>query len=175
MDAGLAPACALARADLLWPDVHADITVRAKIRPLLEWAAARNVAVLGIIHPLKQGSQDVFAGCDAFRRAARAAWRCVIDPADDEPLEKRKRRLIIAAKVNNAPDDLRLAYRIEGVELPGGIASSRVVFQPVGRPMREAPAARATRQSSRPQLERPVFQYRRCTAPPQALASGVSL
>ena len=42
--------------------------------------------------------------------------------------------------MNNAPDDLRLSYRIEGVELPRGIASSRVVFQPVGRPMREAPA-----------------------------------
>jgi hypothetical protein len=46
------------------PTSNDDITVRAKIRPLLEWAAARNVAVLGIIHPLKQGSQDVFAGCD---------------------------------------------------------------------------------------------------------------
>ena len=57
------------------PTSNDDNTVRAKIRPLLEWAAARNIAVLGIIHPLKQGSQDVFAGCDAFRRAARAAWR----------------------------------------------------------------------------------------------------
>jgi len=28
--------------------------------------------------------------------------------------------------VNNAPDHLRLACRIEGVELPGGIQSSRV-------------------------------------------------
>ena len=46
------------------------------------------------------------------------------------PVEKRKRRLIIAARVNNAPDDLRLAYRIKGVELPRGIQASRVVFQP---------------------------------------------
>ncbi len=129
------------------PTSNDDNTVRAKIMPLLEWAAARNVAVLGIIHPLKQGSQDVFAGCDAFRRAARAAWRCVIDPADDEPVEKRKRRLIVAAKVNNAPDDLRLAYRIEGVELPGGIASSCVVFQPACRPMSEAPAPSAAKQT----------------------------
>ncbi len=124
-----------------------DNTVRAKIRPRLEWAAARNVAVLGIIHPLKQGSQDVFAGCDAFRRAARAAWRCVVDPADDDPLEKRKRRLIIAAKVNNAPDDLRLAYRIEGVELPRGIQASHVVFQSACRSMSEAPAPSAATQT----------------------------
>jgi hypothetical protein len=129
------------------PTSNDDNTVRAKIRPLLEGAAERNVAVLGIIHPLKRGSQDVFAGCEAFRRAARAAWRCVIDPAEGEPLEMRKRRLIIAAKVNNAPDDLRLAYRIEGVELPRGIASSRVVFQPAGRPISEAPVPSAAKQT----------------------------
>lgn len=49
--------------------------------------------------------------------------------------------------MNNAPDDLRLSYRIEGVELPRGIASSRVVFQPVGRPMREAPAPSVAKQT----------------------------
>ncbi len=107
-----------------------DNTVRAKLRPLLDWAAARNVAVLGIIHPLKTGAAEVFAGCDAYRRACRAAWRLAFDPADDEPVEKLKRRVLLAAKVNNAPDALRLLYRIEGVELPGGISTSRVVFLP---------------------------------------------
>jgi putative DNA primase/helicase len=110
------------------PTSNDDNTVRAKLRPLLEWAAARNIAVLGIIHPLKDGPADVFAGCDAYRRACRAAWRLVIDPTDDEPVEKLKRRVLLAAKVNNAPDALRLAYRIEGVNLPGGISTSRVVF-----------------------------------------------
>ena len=110
------------------PTSNDDNTVRAKLRPLLEWAASRNVAVLGIIHPLKQGSAEVFAGCDAYRRACRAAWRLAFDPADDEPIEKLKRRVLFAAKVNNAPDDFRLGYRIEGVELPGGIKTSRVVF-----------------------------------------------
>ena len=106
-----------------------DNTVRAKLRPLLEWAASRNVAVLGIIHPSKTGAAEVFAGCDAYRRACRAAWRLAFDPADDEPIEKLKRRVLFAAKVNNAPDDFRLGYRIEGVELPGGISTSRVVFE----------------------------------------------
>ena len=92
-----------------------DNTVRAKLRPLLEWAAARNIAVLGIIHPTKDGPAEVFAGCDAYRRACRAAWRLALDPADDEPIEKLKRRVLLAAKVNNAPDALRLLYRIEGV------------------------------------------------------------
>jgi putative DNA primase/helicase len=106
-----------------------DNTVRAKLRPLLEWAAVRNVAVLGIIHPMKDGPADAFAGCDAYRRACRAAWRLTFDPADDEPIEKLKRRVLLAAKVNNAPDALRLLYRIEGVELPGGISTSRVTFK----------------------------------------------
>jgi len=110
------------------PTSNDDNTVRAKLRPLLEWAASRNVAVLGIIHPVKTGSAEVFAGCDAYRRACRAAWRLAFDPADDEPIEKLKRRVLFAAKVNNAPDALRLAYRIQGVELPGGISTSRVVF-----------------------------------------------
>ena len=111
------------------PTSNDDNTVRAKLRPLLEWAAARNVAVLGIIHPLKTGTAEVFAGCDAYRRACRAAWRLAFDPADDEPIEKLKRRVLLAAKVNNASDALRLLYRIEGVELPGGISTSRVVFE----------------------------------------------
>ena len=160
------------------PTSNDDNTVRAKSRPLLEWAAARNVAVLGIIHPLKQGSQDVFAGCDAFRRAARAAWRCVIDPADDERLEKRKRRLIIAAKVNNAPDDLRVAYRIEGVELPRGIASSRVVFQPTaGKPMSELIAEKQTMSAAaaRAWLAERLDGGQRDSAKLKAAAAGVSM
>jgi putative DNA primase/helicase len=123
------------------PTSNDDNTVRAKLRPLLEWAASRNVAVLGIIHPLKTGSAEVFAGCDAYRRACRAAWRLAFDPADNEPIERRKRRLMVAAKVNNAPDDFRLGYRIEGVELPGGISTSRVVFSQHPA-LAEAPKAR---------------------------------
>ncbi len=131
------------------PTSNDDNTVRAKLRPLLEWAASRNVAVLGIIHPLKQGSAEVFAGCDAYRRACRAAWRLAFDPADDEPIEKLKRRVLFAAKVNNAPDDFRLGYRIEGVKLPGGISTSRVVFLPPrgeakGEGETPAPAAKRT-------------------------------
>jgi putative DNA primase/helicase len=121
-----------------------DNTVRAKLRPLLEWAAARNVAVLGIIHPLKQGSAEVFAGCDAYRRACRAAWRLAFDPADDEPIEKLKRRVLFAAKVNNAPDDFRLLYRIQGAELPGGIQTSRIRWDAMSADAGPAPASPST-------------------------------
>ena len=40
--------------------------------------------------------------------------------------------MLFAAKVNNAPDALRLLYRIEGVELPDSICTSRVVFETRG-------------------------------------------
>lgn len=126
------------------PTSNDDNTVRAKLRPLLDWAASRSVAVLGIIHPLKDGPAEVFAGCDAYRRACRAAWRLALDAADDEPIEKLKGRVLLAAKVNNAADTLRLTYRIEGVELPGGISTSRVVFLP---PKGEAPAPAATKRT----------------------------
>jgi putative DNA primase/helicase len=114
-----------------------DNTVRTKLRPLLEWAAARRIAVLGVIHPPKSGPANVFAGSDAYRRACRAAWQLVVDPNDPEPDERRKGRLMVAAKANNAPDTMRLAYRIEGVRLlPSGIVTSRIRWHApsVGRP-----------------------------------------
>ncbi len=106
-----------------------DVTMRARLKPLLDWAAKKQVAIVGLTHPPKQGSGDVFAGSDVYRKVARGAWSAVTDPDDDEPLIKRKRRLLIGAKANNAPDTLRLAYRIEGVTLPSGIKTSRVAWE----------------------------------------------
>ena len=105
-----------------------DNTVRAKLARCSN-GRPRATSQCSASSPLKTGSAEVFAGSDAYRRACRAAWRLAFDPADDEPIEKLKRRVMFAAKVNNAPDALRLAYRIEGVELPGGISTSRVVFK----------------------------------------------
>lgn len=112
------------------PTVNDDNTVRQRMAPLMAWAAEKGVAVLGLAHPMKQGAGDVFSGSDAYRKAARASWRVEIDPSDDEPVVKRKRRVLIAGKVNVSPDDLRLAYRIEGVTLAGGIETSRIVWLP---------------------------------------------
>ncbi len=110
------------------PVSNDDVTVRQRLAPLLSWAKAEGVAIVGITHPLKNGSADVFSGSDTFRKAARAVWRVEIDGSDDEPLVKRKRRLLVAMGSNVSPDDFRIAYRIEGHTLPGGIETSRVVF-----------------------------------------------
>ena len=103
--------------------------MRAKLRPLLEWAAPRATSRCSASFTrLKNRPGRCVRGLRCVRRACRAAWRLAFDPGDDQPIEKLKRRVLFAAKVNNAPDALRLAYRIEGVELPGGILTSRVVF-----------------------------------------------
>jgi putative DNA primase/helicase len=107
------------------PTINDDNTVRQRLKPLLEWAAAKQVAIVGLAHP-KEKRADAFAGSDAYRKVARAAWSAVVDPNDPEPEIKRKQRLLIGAKANNAPDTLRLAYRIQGVTLKSGIETSRI-------------------------------------------------
>ena len=96
-------------------------------------------------------SRAIKAGCKGitafYRRAACAAWRLAFDPADDEPVEKLRRRLLLAAKVNNAADTQRFVCRIEDVELPGGTSTSRVVFLPAAGPMRGAPRRLRKKQS----------------------------
>ena len=90
---------------------------------------------------------DVFAGCDAYRRARPRRLALPSIRLTMTPSKSASAGLIIAAKVNNAPDDLRLAYRIEGVELPRGIQASHVVFQSACRSMSEAPAPSAATQT----------------------------
>ena len=58
------------------PTSNDDNTVRAKLRPLLEWAAARSVAVLGIIHPLK----DRPGRCVRGLRCVSAGMPCRLAP-----------------------------------------------------------------------------------------------
>ena len=107
---------------------QSEPAMRAKLRPLLAWAAARRVAVLGIIHPPKTGAPDKVAGSEVFLRASRAAWRIELDATDREPLLKRKRREMVPIRVSNGSTDARLVYRIEDAATPGGVASSRVRF-----------------------------------------------
>ena len=46
-----------------------DVTVRARLQPLLDWASKRQIAILGITHLLKQGKGDVFSGSEFLPQA----------------------------------------------------------------------------------------------------------
>jgi len=112
--------------------VSDDATIRRRLRPLLEWAANTGAAVLGIVHPPKRPGNNLeaqFAGADTYRRAARAAWVVMPDPADNAAADaEQKRRLLVCAGINAAADDLRLRFRIEGVEVDG-IGASRIAWE----------------------------------------------
>jgi putative DNA primase/helicase len=111
-----------------------EVSMRAKIKPMLEWVTEKRIAVIGITHPPKGAKvNDEFAGSEVFYRAARGAWSAVIDPTDENPIIKAKRRMLVAAKNNIGDDTAMMPYRIEGVTLPGGIETSRVVFVSTGQ------------------------------------------
>jgi putative DNA primase/helicase len=113
-----------------------DGKVRERLEPLRKWASDTKTAVLAITHPPKgsgvksaaKSLDDQFAGAEAHRRAARAAFAVIVDMNDPEPNFKSKRRLMICVKQNDGPDDVVVPYRIEGVNLPGGIPTSRVMW-----------------------------------------------
>jgi putative DNA primase/helicase len=120
-----------------------DAEVRRRLRPLLEWAATNGTAVIGVLHPPKRSGQSLeaqFAGADTYRRAARAAWVVAPDATDKEPDVKRKRRALMCAGINGAADDLRLFFRIKGVEVDG-IETSRIVWQRIDEPDADKPSA----------------------------------
>jgi putative DNA primase/helicase len=103
-----------------------DATVRARLAPLLMWAAHHRVAVILITHPAKDAGKSLeaqFAGADAYRRAARSAYVAMVDASDPEPIVKRKRRTLVCAGVNGGADDTRFFFKIEGVQ-----GTSRVVW-----------------------------------------------
>ena len=106
---------------------NGNVGVRRAMEPLLKWAAAEGVTVLGIGHPPKTG-RDPFAGSQAYVEVARAAYSTVYDPTDKNPHIKSRRRVLVNAKANLGPDTQILSYRIEGVTLPDGIETSRVVW-----------------------------------------------
>ena len=108
-----------------------QVDTRQRLQPLLAWAAANRVAVIGVAHKEagKAGaSAEDLAGPKGFAQRARSIFSAVIDGDDPEPIAKRKRRLLISAKANNAPDAGRLAYRIEGAVTHNGIETSRVIW-----------------------------------------------
>ncbi len=104
--------------------------VRRALEPLLNWIEVENIALLGIMHPpADKEYQAAFAGSKAFFERARAAFSVIPDPSDKSPIMKHRRRIMVAAKSNHAPDGEVMGYRLETAHIQN-IETSRVVWMP---------------------------------------------
>jgi putative DNA primase/helicase len=110
-------------------DSHKTADVRQALAPLQEVAASTNVAILAISHLNKNSGEGTalnrVVGSGAFVAVARSAWLIAEDPSD----ESRRRRILTPLKNNLGDDRTGFAFTVEGVELDGGIKSSRVLFE----------------------------------------------
>jgi putative DNA primase/helicase len=107
-------------------DSHKNADVRALLAPLAGMASKHGVAVVLITHLAKNASAEALLrvqGSIAFAAAARAAWGVARDK--DNPA----RRLFLPLKNNIGSDQTGLAFAVEGITLPGGIETSRVVWE----------------------------------------------
>ena len=107
-------------------DSHKNADVRALLAPLADMASRHGVAVVLITHLAKNASAEALLrvqGSIAFAAAARAAWGVARDK--DNP----SRRLFLPLKNNLGSDQSGLAFAVEGVTLPSGIETSRVVWE----------------------------------------------
>ena len=109
-------------------DSHKNSDMRSALAPLQTLAAEIGAAVVLVSH-LNKGAADGAAisrvsGSGAFVAACRSAWFVAKHPQDEI------RRIFTPLKNNIGNDREGFAYAIEGVDLSGGITTSRVVFDP---------------------------------------------
>jgi putative DNA primase/helicase len=108
-------------------DSHKTADVRAVLSPLGALAAKKGVAILAVNHMRKSqagGAMMQITGSMAFVAHARAAYVVAKDRDDPE------RRLMLPAKNNIGNDASGYAFRLESIELPSGIHTSRVAWEP---------------------------------------------
>lgn len=113
-------------------DSHKNAEVRRGLAPLVEFAARRDAALVGITHYSKgtQGREPLerVSGSLAFGALARVVLGTVRQESegDDAP----RKMMLARAKSNIGPDGGGFTYAFEQVELPGhnGLISSRIVW-----------------------------------------------
>jgi hypothetical protein len=107
-------------------DSHKNSDMRSALAPLQKLAAEIGATIVLVSH-LNKGAADGAAtsrvsGSGAFVAACRSGW--LVAKHQDEP-----RRIFTPLKNNIGNDREGFAFAIEGVDLPGGISTSRVVFE----------------------------------------------
>lgn len=107
-----------------------EAAVRARIAPFSRWVAHAGCAALLLGHAKKdEDPYDLnprLAGSDVFKRVVRAAHVVALDKSDPEQDEKLKRRVMASPWGNVGPNDFKIFYRLESVELPDEISTSRI-------------------------------------------------
>jgi putative DNA primase/helicase len=129
-------------------DSYKNADVRALLAPIADLAARFDVAIIGVSHLSKAGSQKALlrvSGSLAFVAAARAAYLVADDP------EQEGRRLLLPLKNNIGPDKTGFGFSIESKRLRDGIDTSRVVWDssPVSKTADEVLSAEDSRGDAR--------------------------
>lgn len=91
--------------------------VRAALRPLIDYAQRRQVAVAMIVHDNKgahSNAQDKAGGSGAFVHACRAGWRLDPDPAT--PPESGNRKLMTVVKPNLMRRQFGMSFQVKSCE-----------------------------------------------------------
>jgi len=111
-------------------DSHKNSEVRRALAPVVEFAEAHRMAVMGITHFSKHsgGRSPVerLNGSLAFGALARLVLVVTKGRAEDDGRENR--RLLVRAKSNLGPDEDGFLYSLEQAETDGGISAARVVW-----------------------------------------------
>lgn len=112
-------------------DSHVTAEVRGALAPLQTLAGETGAAIVLISHMNKNeaggSAMNRITGSGAFVAVCRSAWLVAPDPKDDQ----KSRRLFLPVKNNIGDDRAGFAFTIEGTDLPSGIRTSRVVFDPL--------------------------------------------
>lgn len=112
-------------------DSHKNAEVRRGLQPLVDFAAKRDAALIGITHYSKgtQGREPLerVSGSLAFGALARVVLGTVRQQGEDGASPKM---LVTRCKSNNGPDGGGFTYEFQQVELPdhGNLIASKIVW-----------------------------------------------
>jgi hypothetical protein len=128
--------------------------MRDKLSYFSKWMESTDIAAVGVAHLDESGAKPRVAGPATHRRLARASWQTIKDEATGQ-------RLFVCDKANNTADDFKLAYRIQGMTVEGGIRTSRIIWEDMASAPISAvePMAQRIAFPPKPKLSATVMQY----------------
>jgi putative DNA primase/helicase len=102
------------------------VAVRSVLDPLVRFAEAHNIAVVGVAHFNKSAMQDAIyrvSGSNAFYQVPRSVWQ--VHPDEGNP----DRLMLLSAKRSHYGEKCGFGYAFKTVTLEGGIETSRIEWE----------------------------------------------